>query len=859
MSLSYSEKITDSGPLWRSLFIQPELPESLKALQKLSRNLWMSWNYNAIELFEYIDKRLWEKCHFNPVLFIKTLTFERIEELKGDTEFIARLNEVEKIFDNYMAAPMEYPSPSIAYFSMEYGLTNYLRLYSGGLGILAGDYLKEASDMGVNINAVGLLYKNGYFKQRFTTNGEQIAGNDDQDFSTLPLELMKDKNGNPLLTSLPFPGREVFAQVWRIAVGRISLYLLDTYVPENNNDDKYITSRLYGGNSETRLQQELFLGIGGIQALKALDLHPNVYHCNEGHAAFIGVERVANLRDNYGLSYEEAMEIVRSSTLFTTHTAVPAANDVFYANMLKAYLPHKIKYFDDDWGKFMALGQTGEYPHDERFSMPYLAAHISKEINGVSKIHKYVSQDLFNVLWRDFKPGELHIDSITNGVHYSTWTAKEWQHQHKQTIGKDYIRQLSDKAAWQKIHSVPDHTVWEIRKKLKKKLVDAIKAKLSDNLPSNESPKKVIDIINNFSENTLILGFARRFVTYKRSDLLFYDIDRLLKIVSNNDKPVQFLFAGKAHPNDQASIDMIKRVIQLSGIPEIKNRIIYLEEYDMELASLLVQGVDVWLNTPNRLMEASGTSGMKASMNGVLNFSVLDGWWAEGYKYDLGWAVKEEITYQRQDFQDQLDAETIYNIIESKIVPLYYNLNEEGLPEKWIKRIKNCIASITPGFSMTRMLEEYKDTYYTKLGDRVAKLRENNFESAKAITAWKAHVIKYWHEVNTLNIEVLNRDQQDQTRLGKAFTIKATINTGSLNVSDIGVEVIFLNKNPLRHSEELYLNKEFSLVEANQDGTAVYECELALNDSGNYEYSYRIFAKNPLLAHRQDLPLIKWL
>ncbi len=858
MSLSYSEKIMESGPFWRTLFIQPGLPESLKGLQKLSRNLWMSWNANAIELFGFIDKGLWERCHFNPVLFLRTLSYERIEELQADTKFIARLNEVEKIFDAYMAEPMQYPTPGIAYFSMEYGLTNYLRLYSGGLGILAGDYLKEASDMGVNINAVGLLYKNGYFKQRFTTSGEQIAGNDDQDFSTLPLELVKNKNGDPLLTSLPFPGRDVFAQVWKLSIGRINLYLLDTCVAENNADDKFITSKLYGGNSETRLQQELFLGIGGIQALKALDIHPNVYHCNEGHAAFIGIERIANLRDNYGLSYEEGLEIVRSSTLFTTHTAVPAANDVFYEDMLKAYLPHKIKYFDDNWVKFMSLGQTGQYQNDQSFSMPYLAAHISKEINGVSKIHKFVSQDLFNVLWPDFKPGELHIGSITNGVHYSTWTAKEWQNVHKQTIGKDYIRKLADTKAWQKIQAVPDNTVWEIRKNLKRKLVSAIKTKLSDNLPSNESPKKVIDIISNLDENSLIIGFARRFVTYKRSDLLFLDVERLLKIVSHTDKPVQFLFAGKAHPNDQASIDMIKRVIQLSGLPEYKNRIIYLEEYDMELASLLVQGVDVWLNTPNRLMEASGTSGMKASMNGVLNFSVLDGWWAEGYKSEVGWAIKEEITYQRQDFQDQLDAETIYNIIESKIVPLYYNLNEDGIPEKWIKRIKNCIADITPAFSMTRMLDEYRDIYYKKLGDRVAKLRENDFESAKTITAWKAKVIEQWPNVIPVNIEVIDREH-DQTQLGKSFTVRATIKTGNLTVNDIGVEVIFLNKNPLRHSEELYLNKEFTLVKVQDDGTAVYECELSLNDSGNYEYSYRIFAKHPLLAHRQDLPLIKWI
>jgi alpha-glucan phosphorylase-like protein len=858
MSISYSEKITESGPLWRDLFIQPGLPESLKGLQKLSRNLWMSWNFEAIELFEYINKQLWERCHFNPVLFLRSLSYERTEELQSDKHFIARLGSVEQTFDAYMAVPMQYAHPDIAYFSMEYGLTNYLRLYSGGLGILAGDYLKEASDMGVHISAVGLLYKNGYFKQHFTSSGEQIAGNDDQDFSTLPLDLVKDNEGNTLTITMPFPGRNVGAQVWKLCIGRINLYLLDTYIADNSADDKFITSKLYGGNSETRLQQELFLGIGGIQALKAMNIHPNVYHCNEGHAAFIGIERIASLRDRYNLSYDEALEIVRSSNLFTTHTAVPAANDVFSKDMLKAYLPHKIKYFDDDWEKFMALGQTGEYENDEHFSMPYLAAHISKEINGVSKIHKFVSQDLFNVLWRDFKPAELHIGSITNGVHYSTWTAKEWQHVHKQILGEDYLRLLANKDAWQKIHTVPDSTIWEIRKTLKKKLVAAIKAKLSDNLPSNESPKKVMDIISNFDENSLIIGFARRFVTYKRSDLLFYDIDRLLKIVSNSDKPVQFLFAGKAHPNDQASIDMIKRVIQLSAMPEYKNRIIYLEEYDMELASLLVQGVDVWLNTPNRLMEASGTSGMKASMNGVLNFSVLDGWWAEGYKKDLGWAVKEDITYQRHDFQDQLDAETIYNIIESKIVPLYYNLNEEGIPEKWIKRIKNCIAGITPEFSMTRMLDEYRDIYYKKLGDRVLKLRENNFEGVKAITAWKKHVTQEWAGVLPVHVEVLNREN-DQTQLGKPFTVRATINTGKINVNDIGVEVIFLNKNPLRPSEELYLNKEFTLTGSNTDGMAMYECELSFNNSGNYEYSYRIFAKHPLLSHRQDLPLIKWI
>jgi len=855
------ELASRAQPIWRSLSIKYELPESLMGLQRLSENLWWSWNEDATHLFRDIDPAEWQTCDHNPVLLLRNLPFDKIKKLEKDVGFIDRLASVESAYNEYMAAKKgDENKSSVAYFCMEYGLNSYLKLYSGGLGILAGDYLKEASDSNFNIIGIGLLYKNGYFRQRLSLHGEQLTENDRQKFACLPINVVRDGNGLPLKINLAFPGRTIYARIWRLDVGRVPLYLLDTNVNENSDEDKSITSQLYGGDQETRLKQELLLGMGGIRLMEAIGLKTDIYHCNEGHAAFIGLERLQNLITQENLSFNEAMEVVRASTLFTTHTSIPAANDIFAEEMLRPYLAHHAQTFNIDWEVLMGLGRADEKNHGEKFSMTYLASRLSQEINAVSKLHKSVSCHLLNNLWKDYHPEELHIGYVTNGVHYKTWTAWRWQKMYRGTFDIANDNDLSNKSGWERIYKVPDRTIWEIRNELKRNLLAALKKKLNDDLAErHQSPGKILQIINNLNENALLIGFARRFVTYKRSDMLFFDTERLSNLLSNTKRPVQIIFSGKAHPQDGASAELIKHVVNISEQPEFEGKIFFLEDYDMEIASLLVQGVDLWLNTPVRQMEASGTSGMKAALNGVLNLSVLDGWWYEAYREDSGWALKAEATYQRQDFQDELDAETIYSILEDEVIPLYFTHNEDGLPIKWIKRIKNMIANIAPDYIMGRMLSDYKNLFYTKMYKRVNELKADNFILAKKIAAWKREMMSHWDEIEVISVEVQNETNSFRTS-GEDFQAKIEINPGPLGDKGIGIEVIFLEQHVDTGTidKETVTTHEFEITKTD-NGKTTYECRVSLLRSGTYEYSFRIFPKNAALPHRQDFSLVEWI
>jgi len=855
------EMASKAQPVWRSLSIKYELPESLAPLQRLSDNLWWSWNEEATAIFRDIDPNDWEVCCHNPVLLLRNLSFDKIKKLEEDTAFIERLAAVETGFNTYMAAkPGADDKPAIAYFCMEYGLNSYLKIYSGGLGILAGDYLKEASDSNVNFIAVGLLYKNGYFKQRLSLHGEQLAENDRLKFANLPLNVVRGENGLPLKINLAFPGRTVCARIWRIDVGRVPLYLMDTNVNENNDEDKAITSKLYGGDQETRLKQELLLGIGGIRMMEALGLKADIYHCNEGHAAFIGLERLHNLIIQENLSFNEALEVVRASTLFTTHTSIPAANDIFTEDMLRPYLAHHAQSFNIDWEVLMGLGRADETNHGEKFSMTYLASRLSQEINAVSKLHKTVSCRLLNNLWPDYRPEELHIGYVTNAVHYNTWVAWRWQLMYKGTFDIVDSKGLADKSRWERIYKVPDRTIWDIRSELKQNLLAALRKKLNDDLAErHQNPGKILQIINNLNENALIIGFARRFVTYKRSDMLFFDTERLYNMLSNAKRPVQIIFSGKAHPQDAASMDLIKHVVNITERPEFEGKIMFLEDYDMDIARLLVQGVDLWLNTPVRQMEASGTSGMKAALNGVLNLSVLDGWWYEAYREDSGWALNADATYQRQDFQDELDAETIYGILENEIIPLYFNRNEDGLPVKWIKRIKNMIANVAPDYVMGRMLSDYQSRFYNKMYKRVNELKAENFGLAKNIAAWKREMMSHWDEIEILSIDIENEATAFRAS-GEEFKAKIEINPGPLSVNDIGIEVIFMEQHPNAGliDSETVTTHEFEITKT-EGQNATYECKVSLTRSGAYEYSFRMFPKNAALPNRQDFSLVDWV
>lgn len=843
-----------NDPIWKKMIIHSNLPEQLKALEELSMNLWWCWNYEAIELFESISPKLWGKTNKNPISLLKVVSADRFEELKKDKTFLKKLDKVYGEFKTYMETPKPKNMPLVAYFSMEYGLTDNLKIYSGGLGILAGDYLKEASDCNMPMFAVGFLYKYGYFTQHLTVSGEQQASLDPQKFSELPITPVYDDLKQLVTISLNFPGRIVKSRLWKVMVGRVPLYLLDTDYKENLNEDRSISHQLYGGNWENRLKQEILLGIGGIRMVNELGLTPDVYHCNEGHAAMINVERLSNIVQHENLTFDEAKEVVRGSSLFTTHTPVPAGHDAFDEDLIRTYLRHMPDRLKIDWETFLNLGRGNENHSGEKFSMSVLAAKTSQEMNGVSKLHGDVSKDMFQYMWKGYSAQELHIDYVTNGVHYPTWTAKAWRKLYESEFGDDFLSNQSDPKHWEKIFDVNDAKIWEIRNQLRKKLIDYVKARYEESfVRRHENPKIIMDLLNNVDEKTLTIGFARRFATYKRAHLIFSDIDRLARILNNPERPVQFLFAGKAHPNDKAGQDIIKHIIEISRRPEFVGKILFLENYDMELAKRLVRGVDIWLNNPTRPLEASGTSGQKAEMNGVLNFSVLDGWWVEGYKERAGWALPEKRTYDNQEFQNELDAASIYSMLENEIVPLYYDRNKNDVPTEWVQYIKRSIAGIAPHFTTKRMLDDYINKFYLKLHKRSALLNKNNYSTAIELAKWKSIVREKWNNLEVVSVDFPNT-MKTSFKMGQIYYGEVVLDIKDFADSDIGVELVF----SLQSGHKIIDIKELNLSKK-VDTLAFYDIEFELKRPGTYDYGLRIFPKHKDLPHRQDFAYLRWI
>ena len=639
------KKIDVNQPSWNSVFVSRHLPDSLKGLETLSRNLWWCWNDSAKALFKSVDEQAWKDSGENPIAMLDKVKLKRYKELEKDSAFLGKLEAVMSEFNAYMALKVERKSPSIAYFCMEYGLDTSLKIYSGGLGILAGDYLKETSDMNTNLVAVGLLYRYGYFTQMLSAQGEQVAKYDAQNFMKIPAFPVRDADGNWMTVSVAFPGRTLNARLWRVDVGRTELYLMDTDYEDNLPEDRSVTHHLYGGDWENRLKQELLLGVGGIRAMRKLGLNPEIYHCNEGHAAFTGLERLREYIGQDNLDYPEALEVVRASSLFTTHTPVPAGHDTFDEGLLRKYIGHYPQRLKIDWTTMMGLGKINGENVSEKFSMSILAANLSQNMNGVSWLHGEVTKDMFTNMWPGYLPEELYVSYVTNGVHYPTWTAKEWKDIHAKVFGEEFKTHHYDKSCFEGIYKVSDEEVWNVRTALRKKLVEEVKERLSNPVATNHySPKQIVTIKETLRDDVLTIGFARRFATYKRAYLLFRDLDRLNEIVNDPAMPVQFIFAGKAHPADKAGQDLIKRIVDISKMDQFIGKIVFVPDYDITLAKYLVQGVDVWMNNPTRPLEASGTSGEKASMNGVMHFSVLDGWWVEGYKKGAGWALTLEMT-----------------------------------------------------------------------------------------------------------------------------------------------------------------------------------------------------------------------
>ncbi len=847
----------DLKPEWKKVLVQQRIPDNLKGLERLSKNLWWTWNYEGSELFEMINRDRWYEYKFNPIALLESLTIKELKDLSSNASFIERLNAVLGKFDAYMARTAERDLRQVAYFSMEYGLHDTIKIYSGGLGLLAGDYLKEASDSNFNMIGIGLLYRYGYFQQGLSVHGDQVATYSPQKFTHLPLLPVRDAEGNWVRITFALPGRTMFAKVWKVDVGRIPLYLLDTDFEDNVEADRTITHRLYGGDWENRMKQELLLGIGGIRMLDLLGIKPDLYHCNEGHAAFIGVERLRILIQKERLTFAQALEVVRASTLFTTHTPVPAGHDTFSEDIMRRYLSHIPDHLDISWQQFMNLGRMTDDDPNEKFSMSVLASKLSQEINGVSRIHGRVTREMFSKLYPGYYPEELHIGYVTNGVHFPTWAAKSWQQLYHSTFGDEFLTDGSNPEYWKKIHDVDDSVIWGIHMKQKTQLWNFIlERSVQDMTRRHENPTLMFRLREEMNPAALTIGFARRFATYKRGYLLFSNIERLSAIVNNKKKPVRFIFAGKAHPNDKAGQDLIKKIFEVSRMPQFIGKILFVENYEIEVAKYLIRGVDIWLNTPTRPLEASGTSGEKAVMNGVVNLSVLDGWWAEGYKPNAGWALPEENAYDNPQFQDELDAESIYSILEEEIVPLYYDVNSKKLPSRWISYIKNTISEIAPHFTMKRQLDDYIRLYYNQLFDRSANMKADGFAMAKELAAWKKKMLKSWDQIEVLNVRIPDSSHKP-LELGETFKAEITLNTGEVLPEEIGIEVLFGKKeNDVVTRPEM--KEELRISRTSKTG-AHYVCELEIERAGVYDFVFRVYPKNPLLPHRQDFSLVKWI
>lgn len=844
-----------NAPVWREVNVKSRIPEPLKMLGKMARNIWWAWNDEATEMFRELDPELWQVVGQNPVALLERLSYEKLEALSADSNVLKKINDIYSKFEAYMNEKPDSSRPSVAYFCMEYGLTHVLKIYSGGLGILAGDYLKEASDSNVDMCGVGFLYRYGYFSQSLSMDGQQIANYEAQNFGSLPLERVTDEDGHPMVLDVPYLNYYVHAYVWRVNVGRVPLYLLDTDNEMNSEFDRPITYQLYGGDWENRLKQEILLGIGGVLLLKKLDIKKDVYHCNEGHAALCNVQRLCDYVEG-GMSFNEALEVVRASSLYTVHTPVSAGHDYFDEGLFGKYMGGYPQRMGISWDDLMDLGRINPGDHNERFCMSTFACNTCQEVNGVSWLHGKVSQEMFSGIWKGYFPEENHVGYVTNGVHFPTWCASEWKQLYAKYFDKNFLKDQSNPQIWEKIYSVPDEEVWKTRLALKNKLINYIRNQFRDTWLKNQGdPSRVVSLMDKINPNALLIGFARRFATYKRAHLLFTDLDRLSKIVNNPDYPVQFLFAGKAHPHDGAGQGLIKKIVEISQRPEFLGKIIFLENYDMKLARRLVSGVDIWMNTPTRPLEASGTSGEKALMNGVVNFSVLDGWWLEGYREGAGWALTEKRTYQNQEYQDKLDAATIYSILETEILPLYYARNKKGYSEGWVKTIKNSIAQIAPHYTMKRQLDDYFSKFYGKEAKRFHALAENNYAKVKEIAKWKEEVAEKWDSIQIVSMDKCAELRQGNVESGKDYTITCVVDEKGLNDA-IGIEMVVTYTN-VEGKEYIYCVAPMEMVKREGD-LYTFQVTHSLSNAGSFKVAYRMFPKHPELPYRQDFCYVRW-
>jgi len=844
-----------NAPQWKGLIVKSSLPEQLKCLDEIAHNMWWVWNSEARDLFRDLDPELYSEVKHNPVMLLERLSYGRKEEILKDKALMKRIANVYKMFRDYMSVQPDKTRPSVAYFCMEYGIHSALKIYSGGLGMLAGDYVKEASDSNVDMCAVGFLYRFGYFTQSLNMEGQQIANYETQNFGSLPIERQLDHEGNPMMIDVPYHNYVVHACVWRVNVGRVKLYLLDTDNEMNSDFDKPITHALYGGDWENRLKQEILLGIGGMLLLKKLGIKKDIYHCNEGHAALCNLQRLCDYIEEEGLNFNQALELVRASSLYTVHTPVPAGHDYFDEGLFGKYMggyPHRLGI---TWDEFIGMGRTNPNDHGEKFCMSTFACNTCQEVNGVSMLHGWVSQKMFAPIWNGYFPEENHVGYVTNGVHFPTWCATEWRELYAKYFDESHMSDQSNEKIWHGIYDCPDEEIWATHMALKKKLFEYIQQQFRETwLKKQGDPQRVVKLMGRINPNALVIGFCRRFATYKRAHLLFTDLERLNKIVNNPECPVIFLFAGKAHPADGAGQGLIKKIFEISQRPEFIGKVIFLEDYDFLLARRLVSGVDIWMNTPTRPLEASGTSGEKAEMNGVVNLSVKDGWWLEGYREGAGWALTEKRTYQNQEHQDQLDAATIYNLLENEIIPLYYKKDKKGISKDWIKVIKNSIAKIAPHYTMKRQLDDYYSKFYNKQAKRFKEISKDNYHLAKEIAQWKEAVAERWDGIHVVSCSW--DFPAGGIEAGTEYSIKYVIDEQGLDDA-VGLEKVNLYTN--KDGEERVYNVEPLQLTGREGNNYTFEAKLTPYQFGIYKSAVRMYPRNKHLPHRQDFCYVKWL
>jgi len=847
----------------RTFTVVPSLPPELEYLREMAYNLRWSWDHETIELFRRLDRSLWDTTNHNPVLMLGTIQQAILRAAAADRGFLAHLERAYDGFQNYLEQPTWYSQCTpgqpqgqcIAYFSAEFAVAECMPVYSGGLGILAGDHLKSASDLGLPMVGVGLLYQEGYFRQYLNADGWQQESYPLNDLYNMPLQLRLDENGQPLIVSVEFPGREVKAQVWQADVGRVPLFLLDTNIPANSPEDQDITDELYGGDLEMRIKQEIILGIGGTRMLAAIGLYPTVYHMNEGHSAFLAIERIQMLMKKYNLSFAEAREAAKAGNVFTTHTPVPAGIDIFPASLIDRYLGHYHQSLGISRHEFMALGRANPYDEGEAFNMAILAIRLAGYTNGVSRLHGQVARGMWQNLWPGVPQNEIPISHITNGVHVPSWVSRDLAELYDRYLGPRWREDPADQTAWDRVQDIPDGELWRTHERRRERLVAIARRKLRQQLENRGAPATEIALASEVLDpKALTIGFARRFATYKRATLIFRDTDRLARIVNDAQRPVQIIFAGKAHPHDTAGKELIRQIIHIARRQELRQRIVFLEDYDMNLARYILQGADIWLNNPRRPREASGTSGMKATANGAINLSVLDGWWDEAYAPEIGWAIGRGEVYDDLNFQDEVESRALYDLLEKEIVPLFYTRSSDGLPRRWIAHMKASMSAICPTFNTNRMVLNYMEAAYAPAAQLFNRLAENDMTGARALAAWKARLRQHWDQIRITRIQ---DDLNDKLQVGGLLRVQAEIVLGELLPDDVQVECYH---GRVDQQGQLLDGRAIAMTHAEPNGSGSYifsgavPCEM----SGQYGYAIRILPRHLDLSNAFDMHLIRW-